>query len=101
MSDLWMDLRFGLRMLAKTPAFTAVAIAILALGIGVNATVFTLTNGALFKGLPFDKSDRILYLMARDTTRNNQPTGVSYPDFRDWRAQAKSYEGLAAFDGEM
>jgi putative ABC transport system permease protein len=99
MNELWMDVRFGLRMLRKTPAFTAVAIAILALGIGVNATVFSLTNGALFKGLPFDKSDRILYMLERDTTHNNQLMGISYPDFRDWREQAKSYQGLAAASG--
>jgi putative ABC transport system permease protein len=99
MNELWMDLRFGLRMLRKTPAFTAVAIAILALGIGVNATVFSLTNGALFKGLPFDKSDRIIYMLERDTTHNNQLMGISFPDFRDWREQAKSYEGMAAASG--
>jgi ABC-type antimicrobial peptide transport system permease subunit len=70
----------------------------LSLGIGANATVFTLTNAVLFKGFPFDKSERILYLQERNV-RNDRFAGVSYPDFRDWRAAAKSFEGLSAFTG--
>ena len=95
------DIRFALRTLAKSPGFTIVALTALALGIGVNATVFTLTNAILFKGFPFDKSDRILYLNTKDSSRPaNQFSGVSYPDFRDWRDQAKSFDGLAADRGE-
>ncbi len=55
------DLRYGLRTLLKNPGFTAVAVTALALGIGVNATVFTLANAILFRNLPFDDADRILY----------------------------------------
>ena len=58
----------------------------------VNATVFTVTNAVLFKGRPFiDRTDRILYVQS--------PKFVSYPDFQDWRAQAKSFEGMAAVSG--
>ena len=89
------DLRFGFRSLVSSPGLTLVALVALALGIGVNATVFTLTNAVLFRGFPFDKSDRILYLLMRNV-RNDRFAGVSYPDFRDWREQAKSFEGLAA-----
>jgi putative ABC transport system permease protein len=95
------DFRFAVRTLAKNPGFTSIAITALALGIGANAAVFTLTNGILFKGFPFDKSDRILYLNTKDASRPaNQWSGVSYPDFRDWREQTKSFEGLAAYTGE-
>ena len=89
------DLRFGFRSLVGSPGLTLVALVTLALGIGVNATVFSLTNTVLFKGFPFDKSDRILYLLMRNV-RNDRFAGVSYPDFRDWREQAQSFEGLAA-----
>ena len=95
------DIRFALRTLAKNPAFTIIALTALALGIGANATVFTLTNGILFKNFPFDKSDRILYLNTKDASRPaNQWSGVSYPDYRDWREQTKTFEGLAADTGE-
>ena len=58
---LFEDLRFGMRTMAKNPSFTLVAVVALALGIGANATVFAITNGVLFKSMPF-VSDRILYL---------------------------------------
>ena len=65
----------------------------LALGIGVNATVFTVTNAVLFKGFPLvDRNDRLLYV-------SNGGCCVSYPDFEDIRAQAKSFEGMAIVHG--
>src|SRR5271170_774227 len=83
------DVRFSFRMLAKNPGFTAVAVATLAVGIGVNAAVFTVTNAVLFRGFPHvDPNNRLLYISTR--------AGVSYPDFEDWRAQAKSFRGMAA-----
>jgi putative ABC transport system permease protein len=87
------DVRYGLRSMVKNPAFTVIAVVTLALGIGVNAVVFAITNAALFKSSPF-VSDRILYLQARSANRS----GVSYPDFRDWQATAKSFEGMALYD---
>ena len=86
--SLLSDVRSAFRTLMKNPGFTAVVIVTLALGIGINAAVFTLMNTVLFKGFPLVKgNDRILYISSRG--------GVSYPDFEDWRAQAKSFEDLA------
>ncbi len=83
------DLRFAARALRRSPGFTCVAIATLAVGIGVNAAVFTITNAVLFRGFPHvDPSNRILYIGTNH--------GVSYPDFEDWKAQAKSFDGMAA-----
>jgi predicted permease len=94
------DARFGLRTLAKNPGFTAVAVMALALGIGVNSTVFTIVNGILFKSLPFNDASRVLYLATRDLSRGNRgQNGVSIPDFRDWREQSRSFEELCAFSG--
>ncbi len=87
------DIRLSFRTLAKSPGFTAVAVTMLALGIGVNAAVFTLTNAILFKGFPLvDRNDRIVYISGNGCC-------VSYPDFEDYRAQAKSFEGMAIVHG--
>jgi putative ABC transport system permease protein len=87
-ADLFRDLRYAGRSLRGSPGFTFTAIATLAIGIGVNAAVFTLMNTVLFKGFPLvEKNDRILYISGQ--------SGISYPDFQDWRAQAKSFEDLA------
>jgi len=91
------DLRFGLRMLAKNPGFTAVAIIALALGIGANTTVFTLTNAVLFRGLPFDQPDRIHVLNSNNLPKGQERLAVSYADLRDWRVQTRSFKGLAAW----
>lgn len=92
--SLFGDLRLSLRTLAKNPGFTVVAVAMLAVGIGVNATVFTVTNAVLFKGFALANNDRLWYI-----TYKNSNCCVSYPDFLDWRAQAKSFEGMAIVHG--
>src|SRR5947209_18371339 len=91
------DVRFALRAMAKNPAFTATAVTALALGIGTNATVFFIANTMLYKSMPF-VDDRILYLSTKNVSRGQLRMGVSWPDFRDWRAQAKSFDELGAFD---
>jgi predicted permease len=89
------DLRFALRMLVKERWYTAVAVLALALGMGVNATVFTLVNAVLIRGLPFRDSGS-LYMVALKPQRG-QRAGVSYPDLADWRAQSRTFTGLAAY----
>ncbi len=82
------DVRFSFRTLIDNPGFAAVAVATLALGIGINAAVFTVTNAVLFSGFPrVDPGNRLLYI---GTNR-----GVSYPDFEDWKTEAKSFRGMA------
>ena len=93
------DARFAVRTLRKSPGFALVALAMLALSIGVNGAVFAITNGVVFNGLPFANSDRIVYFSTRSTERPDQSLGVSFPDFRDVRDHATSFEGLSAFNG--
>jgi hypothetical protein len=90
------DVLFGLRMLRKNPGFTFVAVLTLALGIGVNSTVFTLVNTVLFKGLPYPEPDRIVAISSTNLSKNQPEIWAAYPDFQDWRAQAKAFKGLAA-----
>jgi putative ABC transport system permease protein len=87
------DVRLSFRTLMKNRGFTAVAVATLAIGIGINAAVFTVTKAALFAGFPMvQANDRIAYLSGGGCC-------VSYPDFLDWRAQAKSFTGMAIVHG--
>src|ERR1017187_1869668 len=95
--SFFQDIKFGVRRLVREPGFTAVVVVALALGIGVNTTVFTLVNAVLFRGLPFEQADRVMFLSSNDHAKNRNDMGVSYPDFRDWRAQSKTFKGLAAF----
>ena len=96
--SLLQDLRYAVRLLIKDKWFTLVAAIALALGIGVNNTVFTFVNAVLIRGLPFDDPDRIMALGTRDA--RNRDRGVSYLEFQDWRESAKAFTGIAAFSGQ-
>src|SRR3954465_12526086 len=89
------DLVFAARLLVRSPGFTAAAVAALALAIGANMTVFTLANAFLFKNLPFDDSNRIVYVPTASAHRAGT-RGVSYPEFLDFREQVPSFEGAGA-----
>ena len=81
------DLRFSLRMLGRNPAFTAVAVLALALGIGGNAAIFSVVDGVLLKPLALPAADRLVVTQA-----------VSVPDFLDWREQSRVFSGMAAWN---
>ena len=97
MSTLLQDLKFGLRMLAKNPGFTAVAVITLALGIGANTAVFSVVNAILLRPLPYTDPGRLMWL-----TQDIQQLGaqlVGGPDYLDWRDYAKTFEGITGFTG--
>src|SRR5215471_7476358 len=89
------DLRYAVHMIAKERWYSAVAVLALSLGIGLNATVFTLVNAILIKGLPYKDSDQLY--MVGSQHRDGSRLSVSHPDFQDWRAQQKCFSALAAF----
>src|SRR3977135_2373925 len=95
--NLLQDLKFAVRLLIKDRWFTVVAVVALALGIGMNATVFTFVNAVLIRGLPFDDPDRIMSIGTRDA--RDRDRGFSYLDFQDWRAAAQSFSALSVFNG--
>ncbi len=97
MGTLVQDLRYGLRMLAKNPGFTAVAVLTLALGIGANTAIFSVVNAVLLRPLPFPASDRIMRVVSGRIRDNGADGNVSYPDFLDWRAQNHVFEQMAGF----
>jgi putative ABC transport system permease protein len=97
MERLMQDIRYAARTLVRRPAFTVVAALTLALGIGANTAIYSVVDAVLMKPLPWPDGDR---LMAVSGTRNGQPSGVVYLDFKDWRAQTTSFQELGAFRGQ-
>ncbi|MGH9833109.1 MAG: ABC transporter permease, partial [Blastocatellia bacterium] len=93
--EMIQDLRFGVRMLLKAPGFAFAAVLTLALGIGATTAIFTLINATLLNRLPFNAPERLTQL-ANHEPRVSGNRSVSYPDFEDWRAQAASFDAMAA-----
>ena len=92
--DLLRDLRYGLRLLVRAPAFSTVAVVTLALGIGAAAAVFSVVNGVLLRPLPYPDPDRVVRLMQIDNTGRRNGT-VSEPNFEDWKAGTHSFAAMA------
>lgn len=89
------DFRFALRMMAKAPAFTAIAIITLALGIGANSTIFSAVRAVLLKRLPYPEPERLLIL--NEYSNRNANAHFSWPDFLDLRAQNHSFQNTSAY----
>ncbi|MGB8507368.1 MAG: ABC transporter permease, partial [Pyrinomonadaceae bacterium] len=94
METLWQDLRYGLRMLWKSPGVTGIAVLALALGIGANSAIFSVINGVLLRPLPFADPDRLVRLS--EWSQQVPGMSISYPNFTDWREQNHVFEGIAA-----
>ncbi|MFL6207321.1 MAG: ABC transporter permease [Pyrinomonadaceae bacterium] len=97
MNNLWQDVRFGGRMLWKSPGFTLVAIIALALGIGANTAIFSVVNAVLLRALPYKHANRLVVLWEHKRASNKEHNVVAPADFLDWRDQAQSFDAMAAF----
>jgi len=95
MEALWSDVKFGVRMLLRSPGFALVAIFTLALGIGANTALFSLVNGILLSPLRFPEADRLV------TLYQHKPAfeygSISYPNFQDWQRDNQSFQSIAGF----
>jgi putative ABC transport system permease protein len=98
MDTLLHDVRFGARMLRKSPGLTATAIFALALGVGVNTAIFSVVDAVLLRPLPYAEPGRLVSVAGTNARRPGEPLPVSYPNFADWRGQATAFERLAAYD---
>jgi putative ABC transport system permease protein len=97
MSDLTQDVRYGLRGLRRAPAFTAVAVLTLALGIGATTAIFSVVNAVLLRPLPYPDADRIA-LVWMDNQRMGMREDIhSWANFADLRAQGRSFARMAAY----
>ncbi|HEV2224558.1 MAG TPA: ABC transporter permease, partial [Candidatus Acidoferrales bacterium] len=95
MGTLLQDLRYGVRMLAKSPGFAAIAVLTLALGIGANTALFSVVNGVLLSPLPYPQPDDLVALYSR--TSDFAESSISYPNFLDWQRENNSFAQLASY----
>ncbi len=95
---LGQDVRYGARLLLRSPGFTVAAVLTLAVGIGATAAVFSIVNAALLRPLPFAADpERVVLLWSSNFQHGLEKSVLSPPDFADWRAQSHSFEDLALF----
>src|ERR1041385_554903 len=109
LETVFQDLRYGLRLLRKSPGFAAVALATIALGIGANTAVFSVINTVLLRSFPFSEPERVMRLYEQRPRESLLNNVVSPADYLDWQAQTSVYENVAAYvpasfpltDGDM
>jgi putative ABC transport system permease protein len=99
LESLWRDCRYGARALRKSPGFTVAALLTLALGIGANTAIFSVVNELLLRPLPYPDAERLVMLWEVTPEGRHQNT-TSRANFRSWREQSKSFEGMAAFSDQ-
>jgi predicted permease len=95
METLWRDLKYGIRMLARSPGFAAVAVVTLALGIGANTAIFSVVQSVVLAPLPYTEPDRLVVVRENSLTLKREMS-VSYPDSRDWQRNARSFQQMVA-----
>jgi putative ABC transport system permease protein len=96
LETLWQDVRFGGRMLVKSPTFTIVAVIALALGIGANSAIFSVVNTVLLRPLPYKDPERLV-MVWEDASKHGYPRDTpAAANYVDWRDQNQVFEGMAA-----
>ena len=103
-ADFWQDLRYGARMLLRNTIFTVVAALTLALGIGVNTTIFTLFYSVALRPLPVKDPEGVVNVYQTFTGENSRRVSgnrylLSYPEYVNYRDQTRVFSGLAAYAG--
>jgi putative ABC transport system permease protein len=98
LEELIQDVRFGLRMLRKSPGFTAVAVLTLALGTGANAAIFSLVNAVLLQRLPVRSANRLVVIWVNNLKNGWSRIGPTGQDYLDWKEQNRSFEDLFLFE---
>ena len=98
MGTLLQDIRYGIRMLTKSPGFTALAVITLALGIGANTAIFSVINSVVLRPLPFREPGRLVALWQTESAPGNFP--LTGPDYLDWQAQSRTLEATSLYSWE-
>ncbi len=98
MTTLLQDIRYGLRLLLKSPGFTMVAVLSLALGVGANTAIFSIVNAVLLRSLPFSHPDRLVKIVANNRGVGAQDIGFSVPELDDLRLRAGVFEQVSAIN---
>ncbi|HEY9284929.1 MAG TPA: ABC transporter permease [Pyrinomonadaceae bacterium] len=97
--EILREIRFALRLLKRSPFYTAVAVLTLAFAIGANTVIFSAVNAILLRPLPYQEADRIVYLWLSDVARGIDKMQFSIPELRDFRESGQSFDGVAAYYG--
>src|SRR5215472_4149852 len=95
MEVFWQNLRYGIRILAKSPGFALMAVLTLTIGIGANTAIFTVVNSVLLRPLPFHEPERLM--IVSESEPKFEDMSVAYQNFTDWRAQNSSFQEMALF----
>jgi predicted permease len=101
MRGVFQDLRFTVRGFRRNPGFTAVAVIVLALGIGVNTAIFSVVDAVVLRPLPFPGPDQLVVIGEGSTPGRPGRGSASWPLFRDWRAHTRSVRDMAAYHGDL
>jgi predicted permease len=99
MQTLLQDLRYGARMLWKSPGFTLIAVITLALGIGANTAIFSVIDALMLRPLPFREPDKLFQVWESNVKLGYNEIDASYPNFADWRDQNQVFEQIAIYSG--
>ena len=91
METIWRNLRFGLRMVRRSPAFFSITILVLALGIGGTTAIFSVVYGTLLAPMPYPHPDQIVVVWSKINGKRN---GVSAGDFLDWKEQSTAFQAM-------
>jgi predicted permease len=93
--DLWSDLGFAVRIMARNPAFSLIAVLSLAIGIGVNSTLFSLADALVLRPLSVSHPAEVVTVLGK--SHSQSAGGISYPDYKDFRDRSQSFDGLVAY----
>lgn len=96
LETVWQDVRHGVRMLAKNPTFSLIAIASIAIGVGANTAMFSVADGLILRPLALPDANALVMVSARTPTGEVRNSDISYPDYADVRDRVRSFEGLVA-----
>jgi predicted permease len=96
LDDLVHDLRYAVRSLRRTPAFTSIAVTVLALGIGANTALFSVISAVLLRPLPYPDADRLVRIWSAMPSQGYPRSGSALPDYRTWRADNHSFDDIGA-----
>jgi putative ABC transport system permease protein len=98
METLLKDLRYAIRVFTKNPAFTAVAVLALAIGIGANTAIFSVVNAILLRSLPYTDPERLVMVWMNNTRISVDEDWHSYPNYMDYKEQNQTFEDIAVFN---
>ena len=101
LEDLWQDLRYGLRIMLKKPAFTLVAIGMVAIGVAANTAVFSIADGLILRPFDFPNQDRLVMIWTQMPSAGSHHKYIPNPLFTDWQEQNQSFEQLVRFTGRL